>query len=73
MREIDENVIKNNEFIIIKMTFENLDDKEYSIKNVIIAKLHVIDDFNIDFFNREQRFNFERYDCRFKSAQTNHK
>ena len=48
MREINENVIKSNEFIIIKMIFEDLDDKEYSIKNVIIAKLHVINDFNIN-------------------------
>ena len=48
MREINENVIKNDEFIIIKMIFEDFDDKEHSIKDVIIAKLHVIDDFDVN-------------------------
>ena len=48
VREIDENVIKSDEFIIIKMVFEDFDDKEHSIKDVIIAKLHVINDFDIN-------------------------
>ena len=45
MREINENVIKNNKFIIIKIAFESF-SKEHSIKNVITTELHVIDDFD---------------------------
>ena len=49
MLEINENVIKNDEFIIIKMTFENLNCKKHLIKNMIIAKLYVINDFDVNF------------------------
>ena len=48
MREINDNVIKNDEFVIIKIVFESVNNKEHSIKNVIITKLHVIDDFNVN-------------------------
>ena len=48
IREINENVIKSDEFIIIKIIFEKIDSKEHSIKNVIIAKLHVINDFDVN-------------------------
>ena len=46
--KINENMIKNNKFIIIKIAFEEINNKEYLIKNVIIAKLYVIDDFNVN-------------------------
>ena len=49
MREINDNVIKNDEFVIIKIAFENVDNKEHSIKNVITTKLHVIDNFDANF------------------------
>ena len=48
MRKTNDNVIKNDKFIIIKIVFENVDSKEHSIKNVITTKLHVIDDFDIN-------------------------
>ena len=48
IQKISENVIKSDKFIIIKKTFEKVNSKEHSIKNVIIAKLHVIDNFNIN-------------------------
>ena len=48
IRRINENVIKNDEFIIIKIIFEKIDSKKHSIKNVIIAKLHVINDFDVN-------------------------
>ena len=41
-------MIKSDEFIIIKIIFEKIDNKEHSIKNVIIVKLHVIDNFNVN-------------------------
>ena len=48
IRRINENVIKSDEFIIIKIIFEKIDSKKHSIKNVIIAKLHVINDFDVN-------------------------
>ena len=48
MREINENIIKSDKFIIINVIFKDFDNKKHAIKNVIIAKLHVINDFNIN-------------------------
>ena len=48
IQKINKNVIKSDEFIIIKITFEEVNNKEHSIKNVITAKLHVINDFNVN-------------------------
>ena len=48
VREISENVIKSDEFIIIKITFKEVDNKKHSIKKIVIAKLHVIDDFGVN-------------------------
>ena len=49
MRKINDNIIKNDKFIIIKIVFESIDNKEHSIKDVITTKLHVIDDFDANF------------------------
>ena len=49
MREINDNVIKNDEFIIIRVAFKNVNNKKHSIKSVITTKLHVIDDFDANF------------------------
>ena len=49
MRKISNNVIKNDEFVIIKIVFKDVNNKEYSIKNVITMKLHVINDFDANF------------------------
>ena len=46
MSKINDNVIKSDEFILIKIVLENVDNKKYLIKNVITTKLYVIDDFN---------------------------
>ena len=49
MRKINDNIIKNDKFIIIKIVFESINNKEHSIKDVITTKLHVIDNFDANF------------------------